>query len=56
MAVPEVAFDGNEVADEVVIPLNPVPEEVFSEDDDRDVPCICPGDYYVVMALELVAM
>lgn len=55
MAVPKVAFDGNEVPDEAFVPPDPVPEEVFPEDDDRNVPCVCSCDCHVVLALELIA-
>ena len=55
MAVLETAFDGNEVSDEAFVSPDPVPEEVFPEDDDRNVPCVCSCDCHVVVALELVA-
>lgn len=55
MAIPETNFDGNEVPDEDFVPPNPVSEEVFPENDDRDVPCVCPCDCHVVVAPELVA-
>lgn len=51
MAVPKVTFDENKVPDEAFVPPNPMPEEVFAEDDDRNVPCVCSCDCHVVVAL-----